>query len=385
MGHGPVKNGLYWSEASQTYHYMVKLYGTRRVGDTGHFLIAGAREFLAELKAEAARQRAWLAVPVKPAASVTLDEAIDMWVAASKGRVSDRHLEDRPYILRRHFGAVLHRPLTELDTAALDRVQAEYLAGERTGQGWGAAKARKPSGWNNIRKDILALANWCVDRELLAAVPFKSKTIKGQKTMDATLWPELVPDFMEAVDRLARSEDKKTAILLMVSLGLRENEALGARWEGFDTRQGVYVPPDTKNRDVREIALPPGLYGRLREVHGTAAKHGPILPGGSAKGAHVKGYTRTLVAKAGAAIGIKGLHPHCLRATFATAHWEAGTPLAQIMAMLGHADSPTTMRYIRQRPLDAAAAQAKVAKAMGGVAGGFGSTRGQPKSNRKTK
>lgn len=62
---------------------------------------------------------------------------------------------------------------------------------------------------------------------------------------------------------------------------------------------------------------------------------------------------------------IHGLHPHVLRATFATAHWEAGTPLSLITAMLGHEDPQTTMGYIRQRARDAKKAQTKVAESMG--------------------
>jgi len=378
----PVVNGLYWSDKTKTYHYIVKIRGVKYSGDTGHSRIGAARDFLTELKAAAAREKAGLAV-ARPSGEVTLDQAIDMWVAASKGRVSADHLKMRPYVLRRHFGDYLHLPLARLDTASLDAVQAEYLDGEHVSPGWKSARPRKPTSWNNVRRHIFALVNWAVDRELLAACPFKSKPIKGQKTMDATLWPEAVPAFLAAVERLALSQDKKTAVLLMISLGLRENEALGARWEGFDTRQGVYVPPNTKNREVREIALPPGLYDRLREAHGWEATRGLIMPGEGPSGAHIKGYTRSLVAKAGRAIGIEGLHPHCLRATFATAHWEAGTPLAQIMGMLGHADAPTTMRYIRQRPLDAAAAQAKVASAMGGFASGSAAV--PPEKNVKRK
>jgi len=30
MGHGKVKNGLYWSEASRTYHYQVRIGGVKR-------------------------------------------------------------------------------------------------------------------------------------------------------------------------------------------------------------------------------------------------------------------------------------------------------------------------------------------------------------------
>jgi integrase len=208
--------------------------------------------------------------------------------------------------------------------------------------------------------------NWCVERGLLAARPFKTRPIKVQKKVLPTLWPEDVAAFLAAVKGLGAGRDMHTAILLMLSLGLRENEALGATWEGFDGRLGVYAPPKTKNREVREIALPPGLLEHLLSVYGEE-RTGLVMEG--AAGGHRGGFTAKTVARAGLALGIVGLHPHSLRATFATAHWEAGTPLGQIMAMLGHAQPQTTMIYVRQRPRDAAAAQAKVAAAMGNVFG----------------
>jgi integrase len=147
----------------------------------------------------------------------------------------------------------------------------------------------------------------------------------------------------------------------MVQLGLREDEALNTLWEGFDERQGVYRLAKTKNRETREIALPPGLMDYLRARHGWATQ-GLLLGSGEP---HKAGYTSDTVAQAGRKMDIEGLHPHALRATFATAHWEAGTPLSQITAMLGHKDPKTTMIYIRQRPRDASAAQKKVAENMG--------------------
>jgi integrase len=100
----------------------------------------------------------------------------------------------------------------------------------------------------------------------------------------------------------------------------------------------------------------------LRAAHGEG-RHGLIMPGG-ADGTHGQSYTKKVISKAGEKLGLVGLHPHALRATFATAHWEAGTTLNQLTAMLGHKDPNTTMGYIRQRPLSAAVAQAKVAAAM---------------------
>jgi integrase len=290
-----------------------------------------------------------------------------MWAAAVRGSVTPEHVQKMRDVVRRHFAAALPLPIDRLTTARMDAIQSDYLAGRRTGQGWKRSRARVPGSWNTVRRYINALVNWCVERGLLAARPFKTRAIKVQKKVLPTLWPEDAGRFLEAVRSLSPSLDVQTAVLLMLSLGLRENEALGATWEGFDGRQGVYCPPRTKNREAREIALPPGLLKRVRGAHGDG-REGLVLKG--PKGAHRGGYTAKTVAQAGLALGIKGLHPHSLRATFATAHWEAGTPLGQIMAMLGHAQPQTTMLYIRQRPRDAAAAQAKVAKAMGGFLAG---------------
>ena len=68
---------------------------------------------------------------------------------------------------------------------------------------------------------------------------------------------------------------------------------------------------------------------------------------------------------AGATLGIEGLHTHRLRATFATAHFEAGITLQQIMLMLGHDKPQTTLRCIETRQKDAVQARDKVAEAMG--------------------
>jgi integrase len=288
-----------------------------------------------------------------------------MWERAEAGSVTERHIKDRLDTLRRHCEAVLNLPLNKLDTARLDALRAEYLAGERRTPNWkpGTVLARSPGGWNKVRRHLMAIANWCIARELLDSMPFRSKAIKAQEKIFAVIWPEEAGRFLEVVQGITRSQDKRTAIRLMVQLGLREDQALNALWEGFDERMGVYRVFKSKNREAREIALPPGLIGYLREAHGDG-KRGLIMTD-IEDGAHRRSYTRRTVGLAGKRMDVDGLHPHALRATFATAHWEAGTPLSQITSMLGHKDPKTTMIYIRQRPRDAAAAQKKVAETMG--------------------
>jgi integrase len=164
-----------------------------------------------------------------------------------------------------------------------------------------------------------------------------------------------------------RSEDQRLAIRLQLLAGLREQEALGFRWEWMSWRRGVYSPGETKSRKTREIPLAETLLGLLRarwETQGRPAS-GLAMPDEETGEAHKKGYTSRTVRLSGRRVDVVGLHPHRLRATFATTLWEIGTPLVQISLMMGHTRPETTLGYIVQRRKDQAEAILRMAAAMG--------------------
>ncbi|MDR2560351.1 MAG: site-specific integrase [Holophagales bacterium] len=357
-----VNNGLWRSEGSQTYHYEIFLNGKKHKGNTGCTSKADAVQFLADKRAALARERDGLGpAPVAP----TLASILEAWAAAARGSVTDKHIHDCLYMLRRHCEPVLSLPLNKIDTAAVDSLRTAYLTGTWRGAGWKADtadKTRAAGGWNKVWRHLQAVVNWAVERGLAREKPFKGRPVKSQERLRVALWPEDVGAFLPMVDGCTVEQDLRTAVRLMVLLGLRESEALGARWDWFDWRRGIYQVGKTKNRRARSIAIPDVLSEYLRQNYGQV-ESGLVLSG-RAGGQHVAGYTKKIISLAGQKMGIDGLHPHGLRAAFATAHWEHGTPLSQITAMLGHASPQTTMGYIRQRDKDTKEAQNRVALSM---------------------
>ena len=121
-----------------------------------------------------------------------------------------------------------------------------------------------------------------------------------------------------------------------------------------------------KDASIREIPIPDWLLKHLKGIWEEAKSPavGLILP--APDGAqHECQFTTKPVARCARKLGVHGLTPHRLRATWATGHFEIGTPLSQIQQMMGHESPETTLKYIVQRPMDQAVAQANLAARMG--------------------
>ena len=277
--------------------------------------------------------------------------------------------------LELHLKDLLPLPLDQLTNEVVEDARAAYLNGKgrghRPGQEGEWKLAHTMGGANKVVQNLGSVVGWAVRRGTLPKMPFKLAPLKPQPAVEPVLWPEKVQQFLHEADGGHKLlphafPHAATAIRLMLQLGLREAEARGARWEWLDRRRQVYTVGQAKSRELREIHVPAALLDHLDRVLGptTALPTGLILPAQDGA-AHRPGFTAKPVERCAALVGVPGLHPHRLRASFATTHFEAGTPLSQIQQMMGHEDPETTMGYIVQRPKDQAVAQERVSELMG--------------------
>jgi integrase len=196
---------------------------------------------------------------------------------------------------------------------------------------------------------------------------------------------------------MATVEGERFAPILVVSLGLgvRRGEALGLRTQDVDLdartvtiAKGLrYIPPTlrapgegpyrltgTKTGETREVPLPGFVADALRERlaerdrEQRAAKVwaandfvfcSPV--GNSIPLETLYRWFKGALERA----GLPDMRWHDLRASTVTLLYDMGVPDAVIMAIVGHRDIQTTLRYKGQTPAALAAAADKLGEAMG--------------------
>ncbi len=137
---------------------------------------------------------------------------------------------------------------------------------------------------------------------------------------------------------------------VMVGLGLRQSEALGMRWEWFDAAQRTYCVGLAKGKDARVIPVPSWLWSALHESTSRTLSEW-VFPAHDSK-PHRPNFLQKPLETIAKKMGLGHLTQHRLRATFASLHAQAGTPITEIQGMLGHKNITTTMIYV-ETSLDA--------------------------------
>ena len=200
------------------------------------------------------------------------------------------------------------------------------------------------------------LHNYARTTGRIRSEPLRIKALRIQRKPRVVLAADQMGAFLEAVKCSTASQHVRLMILLMVGLGLRENEVRGMRWEWLDVRRRTYVVGRAKGKEARVLPIPEWLWNAL-EAHPHVSEEW-IFPAKDGK-PHRAQVTKKALAKVAETLKLPRLTAHRLRATFASLHALAGTPATEIQAMLGHKSLSTTMIYlehnqdVRRRAQDA--------------------------------
>jgi integrase len=150
---------------------------------------------------------------------------------------------------------------------------------------------------------------------------------------------------------LEPSQDAASALALLILTGARKQEALRARWDLVDLERGVLTVPISKSGRPRHVPLSPAAVAVLQ---GQAARRVPgnpyVFPSRIIEGAPLEGLRKPWDRAKRAAGLAADLRIHDLRHSLASALANAGTPLYEIGALLGHRQLSTTTRYAHHSP-----------------------------------
>jgi integrase len=153
------------------------------------------------------------------------------------------------------------------------------------------------------------------------------------------------------VRALDAEPNRDAASALLVLTGARKQKVLRARWELVDLGRGVLTVPLSKSSRPRHMPLSPAS---ARVLEGQARQRAPgnpfVFPSRVLEGRPLEGL-RKPCDRAKRAAGLPAdLRIHDLRHSLASALANAGTPLYEIGAVLGHRQLSTTTRYAHHSP-----------------------------------
>lgn len=339
---------LHEGPRGKAYYYQIKFGGEVFRGSTDTAVEREAIAFLEALKTELREKKRRLETTRR--SLPTLYKVYEDWTVEMKATASAAHLKSVDSYFRLHIGPHLGiLRLNQVSTAHVEKCRATYLDDGGT-----------HGGANSLLIALNALYGWAIRHRLISTKPYSVKKLKVQRKPRPVLPGELAPKFLSAVDK-ATNAHVRGAVRMMIGLGLREDEALTARWEWLDIHRATYTAGKTKGREAVALDVPDWLLSFLKKLRPKMAE-GLMFPAEDGD-PHRAGFTRKAVARAGKFVGLR-ITPHRLRATFATLHSDAGTAPAEIQRMLRHKNITTTQRYIETGHRGMETAQRKVAEMM---------------------
>ena len=342
------RNGSIW-------HYEILVDGIRYRGTTHTTDLKTATLFLSQLRLDIARGRLALKDTRK---TLLLDEVHQEFLASKTASASPLYITSVRAHWRIWLGPRLGKtPIDKIDAALVDQLRNALLEA-----------GRSQVFTNNVLVTLRTHLNFAVKRGRLRK-PLKVELLRVQRKPRPTVPASRVQEFLTAIDHATKNPQVRVMVRVMLGLGCRSSEVIGMRFEWLDIEQRTYQVGRAKGKEARVLPVPSWLWDDLTALP-TKTLSGLIFPARTG-GRHCPGFLRKPLMAAAKQLGLGNLTPHRLRASFASLHAAAGTPLSELQTMMGHKDYKTLWGYIEQT-LDARR------EAQEGLGRHLGLTPGQP-------
>ncbi|PRQ04616.1 Tyrosine recombinase XerC [Enhygromyxa salina] len=279
----------------------------------------------------------------------TLEGFAEEFLAYQKTLNKPSELANKEMILRVHLLPVFgKRRLDQIDERAIDAYKVEKLD-QVTRRG----KSYNPNTVNKHLKLLARILRVARKWKLISDVP-EVGLLKARKTDFDFLTFEEADAFIAAAKQHAPHWHPFVVVALRT--GLRIGELIALRWRedidlarGRVTVQQSYNPHNgftsTKNDKIRELPLTWDAVAALeaqRELVDVDSEL--VFPGADGKVLSAN-KTNEVLAEISEAAGIRRIHNHCTRHSFASHAVMRGIPIRQVQEWLGHGSIVVTMRY----------------------------------------
>jgi integrase/recombinase XerC len=282
----------------------------------------------------------------------TFSELVDQWLQVHKSVHSYKHWKDVEMVSRNWI-------LPSIGSKPVNRVTNGDVSGLRSKM---LGVGRSPVTINDVLKIIKLLGRYAIKLGSIRELPFQVEFLKVQKKPRPTVPAVRIQEFLEAVDQSARNPHVRVMIRVMVGLGLREAEVRGMRWEWIDTHQQCYIVGKSKGRETRQLPVPDWTWEAIQKLPNMVSEW--VFPARDGN-PHRPQFCTKALKRVCDKLGLGNVTQHRLRATFASLHAEAGTPITEIKEMLGHKDLATTMIYVETSLAAKRKAQDSLSKKLG--------------------
>jgi len=284
--------------------------------------------------------------------AITLDQAVrgfNLHLAAEQ--FSPHTVEDYNRTLRRFVQFT--GPMTPLDTITTDRVR-KFLAHwkgavvEPDGAAPRPPRKLSPKTILNMHIGLSAFWTWAV-REGYAEAHVISGRIKPPRAAPPPIEPlsrQQLADLM----RVCNGSDRNHALILfLLDTGCRSSEVCGLKLADLDYREETAIVRGKGNK-LRVVSFGPktgkALFRYLALRDDGQDDDAPVFQSRSG-GTLTRRALAGIISRAGKRAGIKRLHPHRLRHTFAINYLRFGGDIFTLQRQLGHSSLDMVKRYLK--------------------------------------